>query len=192
MNAAKHIESYLARFPLGAATLYVATVVLLVAVTTGQIVDVWQRFNAVSAATDSLSALEGRNAARPLAVETADVSVTSGSPFIEGATVTVAGATLLQRLAGAVTRVGGNVLSSQVDVQGSQSSQGFVTATANCELDQPALQQLLYDLEAGMPFLFVEQLVVQVPAATTTGASGNNPGKLRVLITVSGQWQGVK
>jgi general secretion pathway protein M len=50
------------------------------------------------------------------------------------------------------------------------------------------LQQLLYDLEAGMPFLFVDQLVAQGPASP--GATPE--GKLRVVISVSGQWQGSK
>jgi general secretion pathway protein M len=50
------------------------------------------------------------------------------------------------------------------------------------------LQQLLYDLEAGMPFLFIDQLVAQAPE-TGTGALR---GKMRVSILVSGQWQGAK
>jgi general secretion pathway protein M len=41
---------------------------------------------------------------------------------------------------------------------------------------------LLYDLEAGMPFLFVDQLVAQSP---TTAGEG---GRTRVLLTVSGLW----
>ena len=106
--------------------------------------------------------------------------------FLEGATVTVAGAALLQRVAGAVTKFGGNVLSSQLDVQGTHAKAGFVSMIASCELDQPALQPLIYDLEAGMPFLFIDQLAVQ---ASTTPSS---EGKLRILLAVSGQWQGAK
>jgi general secretion pathway protein M len=60
--------------------------------------------------------------------------------------------------------------------------------TANCEVEQPALQQLLYNIESGMPFLFIDQLVVQAPAATP-GAPG---GKMHVLISVSGRWQATK
>jgi general secretion pathway protein M len=60
--------------------------------------------------------------------------------------------------------------------------------TANCEVDQPALQQLLYNIESGMPFLFIDQLVVQAPAIGP-GVAG---GKMRVLISVSGQWQATK
>jgi general secretion pathway protein M len=47
---------------------------------------------------------------------------------------------------------------------------------------------LLYDLEAGMPFLFVDQLVVQAPASFAVSGDG----KLRILLTVSGQWEGTK
>ena len=43
------------------------------------------------------------------------------------------------------------MLSSQIDLQGTDSKKGFVSLTASCEVDQPALQQLLYDVEAGMP-----------------------------------------
>jgi general secretion pathway protein M len=106
---------------------------------------------------------------------------------VEGATVTVAGAALLEHVTAAIARLGGNVQSSQIDLQGNQSKNGFITMIASCEIDQPGLQRLLYDLEAGMPFLFVDQLVVQ----TATGAAAGE-GRLRVLLSVSGQWQGAK
>ena len=112
----------------------------------------------------------------------------SGSAYLEGATVTVAGATLLQRVSEAVAKFGGNVLSTQLDLQGAPSKTGFLSMIASCEIEQPQLQQLLYDLEAGMPFLFIDQLVVQTP----TAASGPGSGKLRILLTVSGQWRGTK
>ena len=54
-----------------------------------------------------------------------------GSPFLEGQTVTVAGAALLQRVAAAVTRVGGNVLSSQVDVKEAQQKAGLISMVAS-------------------------------------------------------------
>ncbi|HEX7921093.1 MAG TPA: GspMb/PilO family protein [Bradyrhizobium sp.] len=41
-----------------------------------------------------------------------------------------------------------------------------------------------------MPFLFIDQLVVQ-PVADEA-AKGADPGKLRVLLGVSGQWRGAK
>ncbi len=121
-------------------------------------------------------------------VENAADVVPSGSPTLEGPTVTVAGASLMQRVVGAVTKFGGNILSSQVELQGAQSKAGFIGVIASCELDQPSLQKLLYDLEAGMPFLFIDQLVVQAPVASST----NQEGRMRFLLAVSGQWQGTK
>ncbi|MGH9806535.1 MAG: type II secretion system protein GspM, partial [Terriglobia bacterium] len=99
-------------------------------------------------------------------------AVPAGSPFLGGETITVAGATLLQRVATAITRYGGTVQSSQVDLQGPQSKDGFVTLIISCEMEQASLQKLLYDLEAGMPFLFIDQLVAQEPQLSTV-AGGN-------------------
>lgn len=192
MMSAKRIETYLARVPFGALIAYVVVAIAFITVTAMQIADIAERWNAVAAATDILSRLEGRGPSRPRSADPTDISIVSGSPFVEGATVTVAGAALLQRLAGAVTRVRASILSTQVDLQGPLSKQGFVAATVSCELEQPALQQLLYDLEAGMPFLSVDQLAVQAPAVAASASNGTGPGKLRVLISVSGQWQGAR
>jgi general secretion pathway protein M len=112
----------------------------------------------------------------------------AGSAFLEGATVTIAGAALIQRVAGAVTKFGGNVLSTQVELKGTQSKAGFLSILASCEIDHVGLQQLLYDLEAGMPFLFIDQLIVQAPSTLSSSGSG----KLRILLAVSGQWQEAK
>jgi general secretion pathway protein M len=45
-------------------------------------------------------------------------------------------------------------------------------------------------LEAGMLFLFIEQLVAQAPATQAPGEMSE--GKLRILISASGQWQAPK
>lgn len=154
----------------------------------GGVSDVLGERAAVAAATDVLSRMEGRSPPPSAPTGTADVSLSTGSAFVEGATVTVAGAALLQRVARAVARRGGNIVSSQVDLQGVQSNASFVGITVNCEIEEPSLQQLLYDLEAGMPFIFVDQLVVQAPVA----ASAAPRGKMRLLLGVSSQWQGAK
>ena len=99
--------------------------------------------------------------------------------------MTVAGAALLQRVADAVTKVGGNVLSSQVELQGCTAKDGYVGLTGKLRGRAAALQRLLYDLEAGMPFLFVDQLVAQAPQSTQAQPGG----RMRVLLAVSGQWQ---
>ncbi|HWN51007.1 MAG TPA: type II secretion system protein GspM [Xanthobacteraceae bacterium] len=176
----------LARFPAGAAILYFGLVMVFAITAWTTVAEILDRRDAVAATAAVLSQLEGRNPAAP--GSRGGDPTTAGSPLLEGATVTIGGANLLQRVAGSVARFGGNILYTQVDLQGTQSKDGFVSVTVSCEVEQPSLQQLLYDLEAGMPFLFVDQLVAQGPAVPGTTPEG----KLRVLISVSGQWQGSK
>ncbi len=142
-----------------------------------------------TAAADLLDRLEGR---KPTAEASGLASGPAGSPFLEGRTVTVAGAALQQRVVAAVRDAGGNVLSSQVDLQGSQAKQGYISLSANCEVRQSALQQLLYDLESGMPFLFIDQLVVQMPQSSGGTGVETEAARMRVQIDVSGQWQVTK
>ncbi len=162
MNLPAILRKSFATSPILAAAAYAGLVFVLLFMVASSIVDVLGQRAAVAASAAMLEQLEGRKAAAP-GGRSADAAMPSGSAFLEGATVTVAGAALLQRVAGAVTKLGGNVLSSQLDLQGTPSKAGFVSMIASCEIDQPALQPLIYDLEAGMPFLFVDQLAVQAP-----------------------------
>jgi len=185
MNEVAMLRKFLT-MPPAAATLYFGVVILLLFVIVSSLTDMLGRRADVAASVAMLEQLEGR---RPVVRgQDPGVSEPSASPFLEGATVTVAGAALLQRVTTAVTKLGGNVLSSQLDLQGTQSKSGFLRVVASCDIDQSGLQQLLYDVETSVPFVFVDQLAVQAPASFA--ASGD--GKLRILVAVSGQWQGVK
>src|SRR5215813_4945044 len=195
MTTTDLIKHHLTRSPLIAVMVYLGLMTALATATWGALADVLERRAEVTAARDTLAQMERRKPApvqgpnnAPNNAPDNGAIVPPGSAFLEGPTVTVAGATLLQRIAVAVTKVGGSILSSQVELQGPQSKAGFIGVIASCELDQPALQQLLYDLEAGMPFLFVEQLAVQ----TAVAVSGTREGRLRVELTVYGQRQGEK
>ncbi len=172
--------------PLLAVAGYVAAVIVLLALAWSGVSEILERRQAIAASADLLAQLEGR---KPLAARAGggETQIPTGSPFLEGQTLTVAGAALLQRVAEAVTKVGGNVLSSQVDVQGVQAKDGYVSVLASCEVDYAALQRLIYDLEAGMPFLFVEQMVAQTPQ---TGPV--ETGRMRLLLSVAGRWGGDK
>jgi general secretion pathway protein M len=108
----------------------------------------------------------------------------ANSPFLEGQTVTIAGAALQQRIEQAVATAHGVLLSSQVDLDGSQSKNGFLGVAATIEITQPALQSLLYDLESGLPFVFIDSFEIQAPEAG--GSVG--VGRVRVTMSVSGQW----
>src|ERR1041385_2202004 len=179
------LDKYLARYPAVATTVYVAVVVVLGIVAWMATSDLIDQQQAVTQAEELLAQLDrGRQSAAPHS----EVDAPQGSPFLEGETVTIAGAALLQRVAGAGPKVGGNVLSSQVDVKEAQQKAGLVSMVASLELAQPDLQKLLYDVESGMPYLFVDQLTVSVPDTVSRGEGG----RLRVVLGVSGQWQPAK
>ncbi|MEA2890118.1 MAG: ral secretion pathway protein [Bradyrhizobium sp.] len=186
MSTGHAITRTLTRSPLIAVVLYLAVIGGLIATAGLAVANILDHQRALAQTSDLLDQLQGRRSrgagASPLAAEH------PGTPFLEGPTVTVAGATLLQRVATAIGNVGGTIQSSQVDILGTQAKDGFVGLLVSCEMEQPALQKLLYDLEAGMPFLFVDQLDVQVPQ--TTAANETAVGKIRVVLGVSGQWQG--
>jgi len=171
--------------PLLAVIGYAAVVIVLIAMAWSGVSEILERRQAIASSADLLAQLEGRKAAARTG--TAETVIPTGSPFLEGQTLTVAGAALLQRVADAVAKVGGNVLSSQVDVQGVQAKDGYVSVLASCELDYAALQKLLYDLEAGMPFLFIEQVVAQTPQSGSA-----ETGRMRLLLSVAGRWGGDK
>jgi general secretion pathway protein M len=188
MSTGQAITRALTRSPLIAVVLYAVTIGGLLAITGVAVTSILDHQRALAQTSDLLDQLQGRKARGPGASSLA--AEHPGTPFLEGPTVTVAGATLLQRVAAAVSNVGGTIQSSQVDVTGTQAKDGFVGLLVSCEMEQPALQKLLYDLEVGMPFLFVDQLDVQVPQLTATSDGG--VGKIRVVLGVSGQWQAGK
>jgi general secretion pathway protein M len=184
-NAASQM---LTRSPLIAVVLYIAVTGGLLATAGIAVSDIVGHERALAETSDLFDRLRGR---KPRDGNAASLAAEHpGTPFLEGPTVTVAGATLLQRVAAAVGNVGGTIQSSQVDVLGTQAKDGFVGLVVSCEMEQAALQNVLYDLEAGMPFLFVDQLDVQVPQTTATNETGT--GRIRIVLGVSGQWQGSK
>jgi len=188
MNLLSIFTSFLNRFPGTAALLYVAVVagLLFTAWTTAE--GISERQDEVAQTAATLSQLEGRAAPRKNLPRPGSEATMAGSPLLEGGTMTIGGANLLQRVAASITKSGGNIVYTQVDLEGPQAKDGFIDVTVNFEIAQPALQDVLYDLEAGMPFLFVNSLVAQGPAVP-----GQTPeGKLRILISVSGQWQAPK
>ncbi len=106
-------------------------------------------------------------------------------PFLDGRTVTIAGAGLQERLAGSVAKARGALVSSEVDLDGPEATNGFIGLTAMVEIGQPELQALLYDLEVGMPYLFVDKLAIQSPEQFGEPETG----RMRVTIGVLGQWR---
>jgi general secretion pathway protein M len=173
----------------GAAALlgYCAAIVCLASIAGVALADIHDRMKAVSSARKLLDRMDGRKSQLAATASGTD-TIVSGSPFLEGPTVTVAGAALQERVGAAVKKLGGNVLSSQIELQGPQAAKGYVNLSDIFEIEQTSLQPLLYDLEAGMPFLFVDSLVIQTPQAIGEAEGG----RMRVQIGISGQWEATK
>jgi len=176
-----------ARYPAAGAALYGLLILLCAVVVWVSLADLLAQRSALASSVDLLDRIESRRGGPDAAIASPG-AIPSGSPFLGGETITVAGAELLQRVAGAITRFGGSVQSSQVDLQGPQAKGDFVTLTVSCEIDQANLQKLLYDIEAGMPYLFVDQITAQAPPAV----AGESGARITVLLAVSGRWSGKK
>jgi general secretion pathway protein M len=108
----------------------------------------------------------------------------ANSPFLEGQTAALAGAGLQQHVERVVADAGGALLSSEINLDESESKNRFLSLTVSAEMTQLALQSLLYNLEAGMPYLFVKSFEAQTPEASDTGDR-----RMRVTMNVSGQWE---
>jgi general secretion pathway protein M len=162
---------------------YVGIVVGLLAMALLLVADVRDKIAEVAVAQMRLDQLSGRSP--PSSESIVSNAGVSGSPFLEGQTITIAGAALQQRVEAAVAKAGGALVSSQVELDGPDAKNGFVGLTASVELGQPAVQAVLYDVEAGMPYLFVDKLSIQSPEAFGEPESG----RTRMTIGVVGQWR---
>jgi general secretion pathway protein M len=111
----------------------------------------------------------------------------AASPFFEARTITLAGAALQQRLEAAVNAAHGRLVSSRVEVAPGGDARA-ISLAAELTIPEPDMQTLLYDLETGRPYLFVESMEARAPEAS----SDANAGAMRVALTVSGQWNETK
>jgi general secretion pathway protein M len=179
------IDRYLGRYPTLSTFIYLAIVMGLCLSALFCLLDALEIYRARERSSEKLARIKERT---ELATSRHEVTADSwpvGSPFLEGQTVTIAGASLLQRITESVVRAGGSVDSSEITTQESQLKNGYLKGMAIFEIEQTALQTFLYDIEGGMPFLFVDELVVNAP-------SSNTAGKTRVTVQVSGRWWGAK
>ncbi len=187
MSTYKYIAQFMQRSPVSCAAVYVLIMFALVVTGGVLIADLQNQRTKLASATDLLKRLQRRSLPADFAADSgARTGVTTGSAFLAGQTVTVAGANLLERVSKAIATAGGRVVSSQVDLQSTRANPGLASVIINCEIDQLSLQKLLFDLEAGLPFLFIDQLEIQAPDLS----SGSQTSAMHVILTASAQWLG--
>jgi general secretion pathway protein M len=166
-----------------AGSIYFAIVAALVGSSLGFLHDLMERSEGVASAEKRLDQLVrrvrlGQDAA-------ASAAGAAGSPFLDGRTITIAGAALEQRVTEAIGKAGGAITSSQVELDGPDAKNGFVKLMTSAEVSQSGLQAILYDIEAGLPYLFIEKLSLQSPA----DFGEPETGRMRMTISVAGQWR---
>lgn len=163
---------------------YIGVVIALWAVSLFLIADLRNKAAEVAAAQMRLDQLSERSHPS-LSASLASNAGVSGSPFLDGKTITIAGAALQQRIEAAVAKANGLLTSSQLELDGPDAKNGFINLSASMEVSQPAVQAILYDIEAGMPYLFIDKLSIQSPEVFGEPESG----RMRMTIGVAGQWQ---
>lgn len=167
---------------LAAAGGYVLLVIVALALVWSAISSIGEQRASLAAAQRMLAQLEGRMLSPHSDNGSPMGDAPAGSPFLVAQSPNLAGASLLQRVASAVQRSGGSVVSSQVDLDNPRAKEGWIELVVSCDLDEASLQPLLYDIESGMPFLFIDQLVVDGPSASVQGH------RMHVTMSVSGRW----
>src|SRR5262245_1890133 len=151
MTTLQSISSFIVRSPKLAGLFFLALILAASLTTLSMVTDAVERYRARNTSLDTpsrqeLASQRGTNKPRP-----------PGSPYVKGQTSTLASAALLQRITSIISKAGGMVVSTEMVQQGAQSTDGYLTAIANCELAQDALQRVLYDIVSGDTFLFVDQ-----------------------------------
>jgi general secretion pathway protein M len=164
---------------------YALAVLVLAGLTFAGLSSLIDHYAAYSAVAERLARLEGQ--ARGGATNEETDILPQGSAFLEGASLSIAGATLQHLATAAVEANSGTVLSSQVDLQPEEADSDRVSLTLSFEIEQEALQKMLYDLEAGMPLLFIDRLAIQ-----SVDSAGQETSRMRITLTVAGQWQHLK
>src|SRR5574337_88755 len=164
-----------------AATALVAAVLLFVGASVRLLDDLMTRRDRIAEVSHRLEHLSGRLPRRGSRIPDAALR----SLFLDGSTLTLAGAALEQRVKEVVEKSGGTLTSSQVELDGAESKDGYLGLTASIEVDQPGLQSILYEIEAGTPYLFVDKLSIQSPE--DFGEQDN--GRFRMTLALVGQWR---
>jgi general secretion pathway protein M len=161
---------------------YVAIVCSLITVVYFELSDLFDEMAAVATDAQLLAKMESRGVGTPL--PSPNTPPPTRSFFLEGSTLTVAGAALQQRVNSAIKSMGGTALSSQVEFRKTPLLGDEIGLSTNLELKQIELQPLLYDLESGVPFLFVDRLSIHFLAA--------GDSRMQIQLEISGSWQATK
>lgn len=109
------------------------------------------------------------------------VTAAPAAAFLDAQTAGLASAQLEAYLAQLVAEQQGSLVSSSVQKEAKSDGPDVVRVQANVEISYEALQKLLYKLETGTPYVFIEAMTVQAPSAATHASAMRVTFNLRAI-----------
>ena len=134
---------------------------------------------------DRLMSAERRAAAKTKGL--AEIGQAPPEAFLNAQTPGLATAQLEAHVSDLAATVRANLVSSAAQQQDRSDEPGAIRIQANVDLDYDALQALLYELEAGAPYIFVESMTVRPAGASSVGRAG--PGLMRASLGLKALWR---
>ncbi len=135
--------------------------------------------------SELLSRLEARSRAGARAQAPARIGEAPASAFLAAPTAGLAAAQLQSYLAKLLNDQNGVLVSSGVQPTTRDDTSDAIRVQATVNTTLRALQSLLYRLESGTPYVFVDQLSVQQPAGPLASAEP----QLRVTLGLRAVWR---
>jgi len=115
------------------------------------------------------------------------VATAPPTAFLDAPTQGLAGAQLQAHLAQTAGAQQAGLISSGLEAAKREDTPDTIRLQATMEIGLSALQAILYQLESGTPYVFVEALTVQ-PAGAATGRPAEDP-LLRATLIVRAFWR---
>jgi general secretion pathway protein M len=135
---------------------------------------------------DVLSRLEARARSGSQTHGETRVAAAPARAFLDASTPGLAGAELQAYIARLADRHAA-LVSFGTQVSAGEDTADVVRIEASLDISLPALQVLLYQLESGTPYVFVESMTVR--PATSAGAGGAENVPLRVTLGLRALWR---
>jgi hypothetical protein len=134
---------------------------------------------------DVLSRLEARLGSKSQPHDKVRAGVAPAAAFLDASTPGLAGAELQAYIARLADRHAA-LVSFGTQAAGGEDAAGAVRVDASLEISLGALQVLLYQLESGTPYVFVDSMTIR---ATTGAAAGAQNAPLRVTLGLRALWR---
>jgi general secretion pathway protein M len=110
----------------------------------------------------------------------------TGAGYLDGRNETLVAAALQERLKGAVVQTGGRLTSTQVLASTEKGQTRRVVVRGQMQMSIAALQRVLYTLESGSPYLFIDNLDVRPILGSRAPGTADSDALLDVHFDVYG------